>query len=74
MQEIYCDQVEFLKDEGLWSTELCDLLPLVNMMGREVIIYLSNWNNQLIEIYPALRSEEVLTLAYIVLKGFEHFT
>lgn len=78
LQEIYDDQVEFLKEEGHWSTELCDLLPLAiaNMMGREVIIYSSNRNHQLIEIHPTLtevRSKEVLTLAYIALKGFEHY-
>ena len=78
LQEIYDSQVEFLKGDRHWSTELCDLLPLAiaNMMGREVIIYSSNRNNQLIEIQPTLtevRSEEVLTLAYIALKGYEHY-
>ena len=40
------------------------------------MIYSSNRNNQIIEIHPTLtevRSPEVLTLAYIALKGFEHY-
>jgi len=69
-------QLQNLRQTGIWSTDLGDVLPLAtaNTLQIEILIYTSRRNNHIIQIQPSLASiKDKVTLAYLATKGFEHY-
>lgn len=74
------ERVNFLAEEGHWSNDLADALPLAvsNLLHTIVRIFCSNRANPVYEIKPTVTTvceEEpaVLNLAFLQMPGFEHY-
>ncbi|KAK3085282.1 hypothetical protein FSP39_001017 [Pinctada imbricata] len=77
-KDIFQEQVNYLKQEGNWSNELGDTLPLAvsNYLKREIMIISSNRNKPVLRIQPTIGKtldDSLITLAYLAIPGSEHY-
>ena len=76
--ESYLKEVEQMRENGHWSADIADALPLViaNIFGRELKIFSSNRTKPFFSIKPSLcdlQSTDIIPLAYNSVRGFEHY-
>ena len=79
-EDTYMQNINYLREEGHWSNELADAMPLAvsNMLGIVLKIYSSNRAHPVYEITPTVpcgthEKLDVLNLAYLQIPGLEHY-
>ena len=79
-EDTYMQNVNYLREEGHWSNDMTDAMPLAvsNLLGRILKIYCSNRAHPVYERTPTIPCDaseqlEVINLAYLQIPGFEHY-
>ena len=64
-----------MKTRGQWNLDIADIVPLAtaNFYGSVVRIYSSSISTPVIDIKPEQTTEKVINLAYIAVRGQEHY-
>ena len=76
----YQNLVEQLQHDGIWDTDMSDVLPLAtaNLLGKHITIYTSRLNCPIINISPDIGEQpkadkDGLKIAYLAVSGYEHY-
>lgn len=75
----YHKLVEELGKDGIWDTDMSDVLPLAtaNVLGKHITIYTSRLHCPIINVSPDIgEHSEVnddIKIAYLAVSGFEHY-
>lgn len=76
----YKKMVNALQKDGVWNTEMSDVLPLAtaNFFKKNVTIFTSKLNNPIVHVTPDLHEASAsettnITLSYMAVRGFEHY-
>lgn len=74
-KDTFLRDIDLLKTNGKWNMEIADIVPLAvaNIMESTIRIYSSSVTTPVIEIKPEQTTEKVVCLAYLAVRGHEHY-
>lgn len=80
LSEHYSKLVEELGKDGIWNTEMSDVLPLAtaNMLSKSITIYSSRLHSPIIHVTPDMgigiqECAQDIKIAYLIVPGLEHY-
>lgn len=74
-KEAFLSDINLLKTSGQWNLDIADIIPLAvaNITESCIRIYSSSVSTSVIEIKPEKTTSKVICLAYLAVRGHEHY-